>query len=116
MKKSIIITLLLLLTIAGLHAQTIYVQKKSEKIVVTPGVEKTLLKSIEQGKAYLIDVRTPRNTVSIILNMLQISISDRLILLARSKSWIKTNLFICTVIRATAAAGLPILCKRWATI
>lgn len=59
MKKSIITTLLLLLTIAGLHAQTIYVQKKSEKIVVTPGVEKTLLTSIEQGKAYLIDVRTP---------------------------------------------------------
>jgi phage shock protein E len=60
MKKLIIITLLLFLANTALRAQQIaYVQKKSDKIAVTPAIEKKLLDDVEQGKAYLIDVRTP---------------------------------------------------------
>lgn len=59
MKKHVIITLLLFSAIVVSHAQTAYLQKKSERVIVTPEVEQKLLMSIEQGKAYLIDVRTP---------------------------------------------------------
>jgi len=60
MKKFIIITLLLFLVSTTLWAQQpAYVQKKSDKIAVTPAIEKKLLDDIAQGKAYLVDVRTP---------------------------------------------------------
>jgi len=60
MKKLITITLLLFFASTALQAQQIaYVQKKSDKIAVTPTVEKKLLDDIAQGKAYLVDVRTP---------------------------------------------------------
>jgi len=60
MKKFIIITLLLFLASTTLRAQqTAYVQTHSDKIAVTPAIEKKLLDDIAQGKAYLVDVRTP---------------------------------------------------------
>jgi phage shock protein E len=58
MKKSTIIMLLLLSVVVGVHAQA-YVQKHSAKITVTPELSKKLFADIQQGKAYLIDVRTP---------------------------------------------------------
>lgn len=60
MKKLIIITLLLFLTNTALRAQqTAYVQTHSDKIAITPTIEKKLLDDVAQGKAYLVDVRTP---------------------------------------------------------
>ncbi|MGN8068774.1 rhodanese-like domain-containing protein [Mucilaginibacter sp. 22184] len=60
MKKLIIISLLLFSANTALRAQQLaYVQKKSDKIAVTPSVERKLLDDVAQGKAYLIDVRTP---------------------------------------------------------
>ena len=60
MKKIITIFLLLFSASTILHAQqTAYVQTHSEKIAVTPAIEKKLLEDVAQGKAYLIDVRTP---------------------------------------------------------
>ncbi|QEC76428.1 rhodanese-like domain-containing protein [Mucilaginibacter ginsenosidivorax] len=56
--KKLNIIILLLLAVTGIQAQT-YVQKKSAKIIVTPEVSKKLLAEVEQGKAYLVDVRTP---------------------------------------------------------
>lgn len=58
MKKLTIIMLLLLSVVAVVHAQA-YVQKHSEKITVTPELSKKLFADIQQGKAYLVDVRTP---------------------------------------------------------
>ncbi|NOW93410.1 rhodanese-like domain-containing protein [Mucilaginibacter sp. SG564] len=60
MKKLIIISLLLFSANTALRAQQLaYVQKKSDKIAVTPSVERKLLDDVAQDKAYLIDVRTP---------------------------------------------------------
>jgi phage shock protein E len=56
--KKLNIIILLLLAVTGIQAQT-YVQKKSAKIIVTPVVSKKLLAEVQQGKAYLVDVRTP---------------------------------------------------------
>jgi phage shock protein E len=58
MKKHTIIILLLLSVITGVHAQ-VYVQKHSAKIVATAETSKKLFADVQQGKAYLIDVRTP---------------------------------------------------------
>jgi phage shock protein E len=62
MKKTI--TILLFLLVAGIvtYAQTghkTYIQKSPNKIIVTDSVSKQLLDEIAQGKAYLVDVRTP---------------------------------------------------------
>lgn len=58
MKKLIIITLLLFAVITGAYAQA-YIQKHSPKIAVTTETSKKLFTDVKQGKAYLIDVRTP---------------------------------------------------------
>lgn len=59
MKKIITIFLLSFSAGTALHAQQMYVQTHSDKIAVTPAIEKKLLDDIAQGKAYLVDVRTP---------------------------------------------------------
>lgn len=56
--KKLNIIILLLLAVTGIQAQT-YVQKRSAKIIVTPEVSKKLLAEVQQGKAYLVDVRSP---------------------------------------------------------
>ena len=61
MKKAIII-LFLAITATKLKAQEAhapYVQKTPNKIVVTTQISANLLAEIAQGKAYLVDVRTP---------------------------------------------------------
>jgi phage shock protein E len=61
MKKNII-ALLLLVAAIGVKAQEThvpYVQKSPNKIVVTAQTSSNLLAEIAQGKAYLVDVRTP---------------------------------------------------------
>lgn len=62
MVKRNLIALLLLVAITGARAQNIqarYVQKSANKIAVTAQTSKGLLAEIAQGKAYLVDVRTP---------------------------------------------------------
>jgi phage shock protein E len=56
--KKLNIIILLLLAVTGIQAQT-YIQKRSAKIIVTPEVSKKLLADVQQGKAYLVDVRSP---------------------------------------------------------
>ena len=59
--KKIVITLLLFVAAQGLRAQEVhqkYIQKSPNKIVVNATNGQTLIAEIEQGKAYLIDVRT----------------------------------------------------------
>jgi phage shock protein E len=61
MKKNLI-ALLLLVAAIGAKAQEAhvpYVQKSPNKIVVTAQTSASLLAQIAQGKAYLVDVRTP---------------------------------------------------------
>ncbi|WP_419698721.1 rhodanese-like domain-containing protein [Mucilaginibacter sp. NFX135] len=59
MKKLIIITLLFFASTVLRAQQAAYVQTHSGKITVTPAIEKKLLDDVAQGKAYLVDVRTP---------------------------------------------------------
>ncbi|MBW4890701.1 rhodanese-like domain-containing protein [Mucilaginibacter sp. HMF5004] len=62
MKKKNIITLVLLIATLGIKAQEAhvpYVQKSPNKIVVNTKISANLLAEIAQGKAYLVDVRTP---------------------------------------------------------
>lgn len=62
MKRNLIILLLLLIAATGLKAQEThvpYVQKSPNKIAVTPKTSANLIDEIAQGKAYLVDVRTP---------------------------------------------------------
>jgi phage shock protein E len=61
MKKNIIALLLLVATIGAKAQETHvpYVQKSTNKIVVTTQTSTNLLTAIAQGKAYLVDVRTP---------------------------------------------------------
>ena len=56
--KKLNVIILLLLAVTGIRAQT-YTQKRSAKIIVTPEVSKKLFAEIQQGKAYLVDVRSP---------------------------------------------------------
>ena len=61
MKKNLF-ALLLLIAAIGAKAQEVhvpYVQKSPNKIVVTTQTSTSLLAEIAQGKAYLVDVRTP---------------------------------------------------------
>lgn len=62
MKKSILTLLFLLIAGTVTYAQTahqVYTQKSANKIKVTPAIGQSLLEQIQQGKAYLVDVRTP---------------------------------------------------------
>jgi len=62
MKAIKLILSFLLISAATSFAQTAhhtYTQKSPNKIKVDPKVSKKLLKEVEQGKAYLVDVRTP---------------------------------------------------------
>ncbi len=62
MKRIKLILLFLVASAATTFAQTAhhaYTQKSSNKIKVDQKISKKLLKEVEQGKAYLVDVRTP---------------------------------------------------------
>ncbi|WP_183556773.1 rhodanese-like domain-containing protein [Mucilaginibacter sp. SP1R1] len=56
--KKLIILLLLLSAITVVHAQAIP-QKGAAIIALTPDATKKVLADVQQGKAYLVDVRTP---------------------------------------------------------
>jgi phage shock protein E len=62
MKRSISTLSFLLIAGTVTFAQTtheVYTQKSTNKIKVTPAIGQTLLEQIQQGNAYLVDVRTP---------------------------------------------------------
>ena len=62
MKKTIIIASMLLVAAWSARAQENhlpYVQKSPNKISVTKQISNSLLNEVAQGKAYLVDVRTP---------------------------------------------------------
>jgi len=54
-----VVSLITTLSVHGQQANHPYVQKTPNKIVVTILTSNTLLTEIAQGKAYLVDVRTP---------------------------------------------------------